>query len=219
MADPKLLDQLRRQPEKSGDLRRQSRRVNLDKFPEIRRRQDINMRLLEHTCANEVRQPPRFDATDLPLLLQIARERHTNINPLVRRGAIQALGAFQTLEVANALAELGSSADEHESVRAHALMVLSGMGPQVATAVLMHQLADRSAVVRQAAAKALAQTGDKVTAERLVQMATKDKTPAVRYAAAASVASIHARLGLAVPKLPVVKRPSKPRAPTTDSKK
>ena len=216
MADRKILDQLPRPPEKSGDLKRPSRRVNLEKFPQIRMRQDINTRLLSHTCANGERTPPRFDANELPLLLQVAGERFANTNPLLRRGAIQALGGFQTLDVANALAALASAPDEHEGVRAHALTVLAGMSPQVANAVLMHQLTDRSALVRQAAARAMAGTGDKAVAGRLAVLVSKDKAPGVQWAAAVA---IHNRLGLAVPKLSVVKRPSKPLAPKTDSAK
>jgi HEAT repeat protein len=219
MADPKLLDKLPRPPQRSGDLRRPSRRVSLDKYPAIKRRQDINTRLLSHTCANEERVAIRFAAEDVPVLLQIAQERSANTNPLLRRGAIAALGGFQTLEVANALAALGSAPDEHEGVRAHALTVLADMSPQVATAVLMHQINDKSALVRQAAVKGLARTGDKAVAERLAGLVSKDKSAGVKQAAAAAVAAIHTRLGLAVPKLPAVKRPSKPQAPGKDTAK
>ena len=219
MADPKLLETIRntqQAPALPGGETRVSQTVNLAKYPAIQQRQDLNRRLLEHTCANEDKGGLRLEPNDLPVLLQMARERGAHTGNLLRRHAIQALGNFQTLEVANVLTEIAGSAVEHDSLRIQALSTLSRVAPGPATGVLLKHLSDSSAIVRQAAAKSLAEVGDAHVVTQLAAVAKSDKHPGVQQQAAAALQAIGGRLRIDVPKFKVPAPPKKAATPTED---
>jgi hypothetical protein len=134
MADPKLLDEIRNNQKPAripGGKKRPSLRVSLRALPQVRRRQQLNRMLLTNTCGIGEPEPLKFRAADLGLLIQIAEERGTNTNPLLRRQAIGALAQFREFEAVNALARLARSEVEHPSVRISAQMSLQALSPHL----------------------------------------------------------------------------------------
>jgi hypothetical protein len=135
MADIKLLDEVRN-PEKPraipGGNKRPSLRANLRAFPQVRRRQELNLMLLANGCGNGGTTNVKLRPKDLLLLVLIAEERGSNTNPLLRRAAITALSQFRELDAAAALARLARSELEHQSVRISALTALRTLSPDLA---------------------------------------------------------------------------------------
>ncbi len=126
MAKGRIQPEHRRQPIPGG-FRRPSVRASLSGLDNVRLRQQLNVRLLERSCGNDPSTGGvRFEDAELPLLLQIARERVSGTNPLVRRAAVSALGTFQRLEAVEALMQLAASEVEHEVLRADAVVALAG---------------------------------------------------------------------------------------------
>lgn len=135
MADLKLLDEIRNDQKPRaipGGRKRPSLRAGLREFPQVRRRQELNQLLLTNGCGNGGTTDVQFRPTDLTLLVQIAEERGTNTNPLLRRQAIIALSQFRELDAAAALARLARSELEHQSVRVGALTALHTLSPDLA---------------------------------------------------------------------------------------
>ena len=78
MADQKFGDEVRNnepEPALPGGNERPSGRVDLERFPAIRRRQQLNTLLLRRACTGTEAEPLAFDAEDFALLYQMARER------------------------------------------------------------------------------------------------------------------------------------------------
>ena len=135
MADLKLLDELpkrQKPPAIPGGSKRPSLRASLLEFPQVRRRQELNTILLANGCGNGGMTNVKLRPTDQKLLVQIAEERGSNTNPLLRRQAINALAQFRDLDAATALARLAGSELEHQSVRISALSVLRTLSPDLA---------------------------------------------------------------------------------------
>lgn len=135
MANPKLLDEIhndqRPQPI-AGGRKRPSLRANLQEFPQVRRRQQLNRMLLTNSCGIGKPEPFKFRPSDLKLLIQIAEERGTNTNPLLRRQAIGALSQFREFDAVTTLARLAQSELEHPSVRINARTALQELSPHLA---------------------------------------------------------------------------------------
>ncbi len=185
-----------RRPRIPGGALRPSQRVKLDGLDQVRLRQRLNARLLERSCAVEpVRSELRFDDAELPLLLQIARERISQTNPLLRRAAVAALGTFQRLDAVEALARLAASEVEHESLRGEAVIALAAASPSLAPVILRKHVDDPSPLVRQSIAIALGRSGGPQAAEVLVELVGSERNAGVLERAAAAAKS----LGLAMP--------------------
>ena len=140
MADLQLLDELpKRQRPRTipGGPTRSSVRASLREFPQVRRRQELNHMLLTNGCGNGGTTNVKLKPVDLKLLVQIAEERGSNTNPLLRRQAINALAQFRELEAAAALARLARSDLEHPSVRNSALRGLHTLSPDLACGIDM----------------------------------------------------------------------------------
>ena len=132
MANPKLLDEIRNNEKPQpipGGRKRPSLRANLRALPQVRRRQQLNRMLLTNTCGIGEPEPLKFRPADLGLLIQIAEERGTNTNPLLRRQAIAALSQFREFEAVTALARLAQAEFEHPSVRISAQTALQELSP------------------------------------------------------------------------------------------
>lgn len=135
MADLNLLDEIlnREKPQAiPGGSERPSLRANLRAFPQVRRRQELNFILLANGCGNGGTTKVKFRPTDMKLLVQIAEERGSNTNPLLRRQAITVLSQFRELDAAAVLARLARSELEHQSVRISALTALHTLSPDLA---------------------------------------------------------------------------------------
>lgn len=194
MADGRIQPEPRRPPIPGG-ARRTSVRASLRGLDQVRLRQQLNVRLLEQGCGNDqYGRGLTFSDEELPLLLQIARERVSGTNPLLRRAAVSALGTFRSLEAVEALTRLAASAVEHETIRADAVVALAEASPALAATLLPRQLDDPSPLVRQSVAIALGRSGTPDAAELLGELADGERDPAVRQRAAAAAAS----LGIAV---------------------
>jgi hypothetical protein len=135
MADPKLLDELT-DKQKLDRIpavgKRPTLRASLREFPQVRRRQELNFMLLANGCGNGGTTDVRLRPSDLKLLVQIAEERGSNTNPLLRQQAINALVQFRQLDAAATLARLARSELEHQSVRISALTALHTLSPDLA---------------------------------------------------------------------------------------
>ena len=151
MADPTQLPPEARRPRLA---KRPSRKVRAKGLATVRRRQELEVRLLELACANDPRSEPAFALDDLPLLVQIARERVAG-SPLVRRSAVTVLGKLRDLAALETLQALAASPAEHENVRAAALVAIAGTSPALAPALIASYAQDEHPLVRQAAGEAL----------------------------------------------------------------
>jgi hypothetical protein len=138
MADPKLLDEIKYRPKPlpiPGGSKRPSLRVSLTAFPQVRRRQELNVMLLANGCGNGRPVELRFRPQDLRILVQMAQERESETNPLLRRQAISALSQFRDLEAAEALVRLAQSEVEHPSIRVTAKTALRALSPALSAAI------------------------------------------------------------------------------------
>jgi HEAT repeat protein len=194
VAKGRIQPEHKRQPIPGG-FRRASVRASLSGLDAVRLRQRLNVKLLARSCGNDSNTGSvLFDAAELPLLLQIAGERVSGTNPLLRRAAVSALGTFQRLEAVEALTRLAASEVEHEALRADAVVALAGASPVLAAAILRPHLKDLSPLVRQSAAIALGRSGTPEAAELLAELARDERDPGVRQRTAAVAES----LGIAV---------------------
>lgn len=209
MADVKILDQIsNNEPARAiaGGLRRVSKRVDLERFELIRRRQELNAQLLERGCAFDDRPMVEVRPADLGLLLQIAREHDPNANPIVRKEAVLALGQLKSLEAAEALWQIASSETEHESLRGQALVSLVHVAPSMAPTLLQTQLHAKSPLVRQSAVNAIAEMGDRAGLEVLAALLKREKDRGVRQRATAAIHTLRTHLGLRAGRPAVRKR-------------
>lgn len=219
MADPKLLNKIRntqKPVEILGGSTRPSETVNLDKYPKVRLRQDVNRRLLEHSCANQDSSAARFGAEDVPILIQIAGERGAHTGNLLRNQAIQALEQFPSIEVARKLTAIADSSAEHESVRIHALTSLSRALPELGVAALVKHLTDESPLVRLSAVKRLAEVGDSKVMAHLVNSIRGEMNREVSAQAAAAIDAISKRLRVKAPQFKRVAMAKKRGTPAKD---
>jgi HEAT repeat protein len=185
----------RRRPPVPGGARRESVRADLSGLEAVSRRQRLNVRLLEHSCGNDRDVGElRFEDDDLRLLVQIARERRSGTNPLLRRAAVTALGTFQHLEAVETLTRLAASEVEHEGLRGAALVALAGASPSLTPGIVRKHVDDPSPLVRQAAAIALGRSGRPEAAEVLAELVRGEKIAAVRERAAAAAESLGVRV-------------------------
>jgi hypothetical protein len=123
------------QPEVPGGRRRASRRVDLDKYPAVARRQSINVRLMSGLCGHDTEPRAYFAAADAAMLAIIAGERFDAAHIALRRQALAALAETQTLESADQLAATALASIEDPSARAIALNALARASPWLARAV------------------------------------------------------------------------------------
>jgi hypothetical protein len=99
--------------------------VDLGRFPNVRRRVELNQRLLEQTCPFDQRGDQRpFTVDDLDLLLLVAAERFGAEAALLRRQAVIALGVVDDERAVETLVDLAVNPVEHDSVRIVALTAL-----------------------------------------------------------------------------------------------
>lgn len=220
MADSKLIEEFRNNeppPAIPGGARRPSKRVDLQKYDAIRRRQEINVMLLQRACGRDEVPELSFEQEDLGLLMQIARERDPNGNPAIRKHAIRALGIYRNLEAAELLWDIASSEMEHETIRGRALMALAQATPTVAPALVQSYLDNESALIRQAAVNALAEVGNELSLKAVIELLEREEDPGIRQRAAIAVQSIGKRLGVRVPEVKVTERPKEPRSPESDA--
>ena len=170
MAERNQIEQIKNNepaPVIPGGPTRLSTQVDLGKYKLIQRRQEINALLLEASCAVGSPLPPTFKLKDQELLLQIAHEHDPNGNPLIRKQAVQALGQMRSLEVVESLWGLVADREEHESIRIQAIASLGQVAPRLAGTLLETCLADPSPLIRGAAARGLAGSGDLGTLDRM----------------------------------------------------
>jgi HEAT repeat protein len=137
----------------------------------------------------------RFEEADLPLLVQIARERISGTNPLLRRAAVAALGTFQRLEAIETLTQLAAFEVEHETLRGAALLALAGASPTLTPAIVRKHVGDPSPIVRQCAAIALGRSKSAQAPEVLAELVRGERNAAVRERAALAAES----LGTSIP--------------------
>jgi HEAT repeat protein len=194
MAEGRIQPEHRRPPIPAG-ARRTSVRASLRGLDQVRLRQQLNVRLLDQACGNDrYARDLTFSDEELPLLLQIARERVSGTNPLLRRAAVSALGTFRSLEAVEALTQLAASAVEHDAIRADAVVALAEASPALAATLLRRQLQDGSPLVRQSVAIALGRSGTPDAVELLGELVDGERDAAVLQRAAAEAAT----LGIAV---------------------
>jgi hypothetical protein len=173
-----------------GGTYRPSQRVDLQGFDAIRRRQELNRLLRTRTCDDAEPIAQELRPGDLDLLLQIARERDPNANPAIRERAIETLAEFRNLEAAELLAEIASSAIEHEAVRSQALLSMARTAPRLATGMLQQRLGDSSPLVREAAVIALAEIGGVASLGILTDQLERERDSGVRQRAAQAIQAL-----------------------------
>lgn len=111
-------------PEVRGGRYRPSQLVQIDRFPEVRRRLDLNQLLLERTCPfDSPQEAPRFDDV-LDLLLRTVGERFGAETALLRYQAVVALGTVDADEAVQRLTELAITPVENDAIRIAALVAL-----------------------------------------------------------------------------------------------
>jgi HEAT repeats len=219
MAEPEIIDEFyynEPPPTIPGGNQRPSKRVDLGEYQAIQRRQELNAILLLRTCGREKALDRPLKSEDLPLLSQISRERNPNGNPAIRKHAINALAEFRDIGASELLWEIASSDMEAETIRGHALVAFARSTPRMAPVVLQRFLYDKSALIRQATVKGLAEVGSEFTLALLLQMLAKEKDIGVRQRAAVAVESLGKRLGVKVPKAKLRERPKKSLRPTSE---
>ena len=203
-------------PDIPGGNQRPSKRISLERFDAIRRRQELNSMFLQRACGQADLSPLVFKPEDLNILLQIARERDPNGNPAIRKHAIQALGQFRDLETMEILWEIAASPMEHEAIRGQALKSLNRMAPRIAPLLLQTQLGNASALIRLATVNALAENEDAFTLQLLTRLLRREKDMGVRERAFLVAQSIGKQLRVRVPKPKLPKRPKTPRTPKSE---
>jgi HEAT repeat protein len=199
-----------------GGPKRLSRKVDLERFPAIRRRQELATELMKNTCATEPGPISKFMEKDLPVLMQIAQETGANVNPLLRKNAIRSLRQFKLIEVIELLLRISSSSSEHESIRGQALITLARISPLVTSNVIQSFLMDQPESIRQYAVTALEEIGDEKSLLILRNLIKKEHSRAIKSQAEASIRSVESRLGMQVSKLKVRKQIRRAQAPAVD---
>jgi len=203
-------------PEILGGNQRPSKRISMERFAAIRRRQELNSIFLQRACGQAELIPMVFKPEDLSILLQMARERDPNGNAAIRKHAVQALAQFRDLDTLELLWEIATSPLEHESIRGQALTSLNRITPGIAPLLLQTQLDNSSALIRLATVNALAGNEDAFTLQLLTKLMKREKDRGVRERAYLVAQSIGKHLGVRIPKLKLPKRPKTPRAPQSE---
>ena len=148
-------------PYVSGGPKRPSRKVeDLQKFPSIRRRIELDNMLMENSCAAEPGPAIELTKEDLPIIVQIALEKGENTKPLLRKQAIRYLRQFRSIEVLEQLLRIFLSSLEHESIRGQALISIAHLSPIVATFVLQSHLTKEPLSLHQYTPIALGEIGE-----------------------------------------------------------
>jgi len=201
MADPNSFREFRNNepsPRIRGGTERPSKRVDLQRFPAIQRRQELNSILLQRSCGIE-RTPSRiFEQEDVKLLLQIARERDPNENSAIRKQAIHALGQFKDLAVAELMWDIVLSDMEAEELQVNALTALAQITPTIARTLLHTLLSHESAVIRQSVVYTLAAIGNNTTLNLLTALLKRERNVGVREHTITTIRLIGERLGVSV---------------------
>jgi HEAT repeat protein len=193
MANPGFIDEFYNNeppPTIPSGTQRPSKRVDLQRFDAIRRRQELNALLTRCTCGDSEAVVQDFEPGDLPILLQIAHERDPNGNPAIRKHAVRALGQFRTLEVMEVLWRITSDDLESEAVRGQALLALAHVTPSLAPSLLKEYLDDESALIRQVAVSALTEGGDQSSVKLVTELLEREQDIGVRQRAPMAVQSI-----------------------------
>lgn len=121
-------------PEVPGGRTRASVLVDLERWPAVQRRRELNERLLAGTCGIDGdERRVRFDREDLELLLLVTRERFGGRSALLRHRAVQALGAIDDGAAVECLTDLALSPVEVDGIR---ITALGALGPERARELL-----------------------------------------------------------------------------------
>ncbi len=135
-------------PDLPGGRIRRSVVLDSAEFAVIRRRQQLNERLLDATCGFDrgIEDEARFGLDDLELLLQVTRERFGGEGALLRRKAVQALGQIPSEMAVRRLTDLALSPLEHDGVR---ITAITSLGREAAKEILNKLADDHSPAVRE----------------------------------------------------------------------
>jgi hypothetical protein len=117
--------------EPPGGSVRASVLVDISALSAVRRRRELNERLLEATCALSGPANWRFDHEDLELLLLVTHERFGGESALLRREAVLALGGIDSDEAIRRLMDLTVDPAEHDGIRIAALGALEARGREL----------------------------------------------------------------------------------------
>ena len=205
-------------PALPGGAHRPSIRVDIERFYSIRRRQELNALLLQRACTKEEEPPLVLEKGDKEILMQIACERDPNMNPIIRKHAIQSLGQFPDLKVAEFLWGTATADIEHQTVRTQAIRALARIAPRMASDLLQRFLEDESAILRQTSVNMLGEVGDKLTIDSLTKLLEIEQDPGVRISANVALKSLGEKQGVRVPRVRVPRRPKKARTPKSERK-
>lgn len=199
----------------SGSAKRASRKVDLEKFPAIKRRQKVTAILMNNSCGNEPSHTSRFAQEDLPVLMQIAQEAGPYTNPLLRKQAIRSLRQFREIQVIELLLRIGSSLVEHESMRGQALISLAHVSKTVTTNVIQSFLVDQPSI-SEYIVTALREVGDENSLLILRNLLKKEKSKIIKSQIEEAILSTESLLGIQATK-PKARRPVlKAKSPNVD---
>ena len=219
MKDPKdVFKNNEPSPALLGGVHRPSIRVDIKRFDSIRRRQELNALLLQRVCTEEEEPALVLEKGDKEILMQIARERDPNMNPIIRKHAIQSLGQFPDLKVAEFLWGIATAELEHQTVRAQSIRALTRIAPRMASNLLQRFLEDESAILRQTTVNMLGEIGDKFTIDSLTNLLEIEQDPGVRISTTIALKSLGEKQGVRVPSVKVPRRPKKARTPKSEGK-
>ena len=227
MVDSHIVDEFRNNEpysEMEGGDRRPSKLVDLQNFNSIRRRQALNSVLLRRACGNESEEGIHtFNQEDRDILVQMALERDPNGNVAIRKHAVNALGQYRELKVAESLLHISTSDIEDETIRSHALVSLAHVSPKMTRSILSHYITDRSPLVRQTLVNIISEIGDESALDLLGKISQKERDRAVIQRAFNAVQSVEKRLGITIPsrikrRLKPDKIPSKTKNPKSEDK-
>lgn len=148
MADRRQIPAEHPRPKVAGGRTRPSKLVKLTALPAVARRQSLNRRLLSATCPfGDTGEPRPLQAADVAILLQMAQERFSGEQALLRRQAVKSLAELRSLEAVEALTVLAASPVEHVAIRGAALQALTEVAPGIA-GILHGSLQHGAGVVR-----------------------------------------------------------------------
>ncbi len=201
MVDPQIIDEFYNNepsPEIEKGSTRPSKLVDLQNFESIRRRQALNGMVLRRICGESVEGTQTFSQEDRNILIQMALERDPNGNVAIRKHAIDALGQYKDLKVAESLLDISSSDVENEIVKSHALMSLAETSPTIATSILSYHISDKSPLVRQTVVNIIGRIGDESAIDALDRLLQSERDAAVLHRASTAIQSAEKRLGIKI---------------------
>ena len=200
-----------------GGSSRPSKRVDLERFGRILRRQELNVLFLRRSCGETDVAAPMLEESDLGLVVQMANENDPDGNPVVRKHAVDALGRFRDVEATEALWRIFSSESEVEAVRGQAALALARSTPSVTPALLHGYLQHASPMIRQYVAIALERVGNELSLSALGDALEREEDSGVRVRSIAAMNSIARRLNVRVREYPLPERPTEPLQPEQES--